>query len=190
MILHTETSKLMLNWSFLFEVLHKPTLLPSTFKNKAQIARGSIKNPRELPGAISGPWTLAVRNFGFRAHDVRRAHNILRPPPLKGKSWICPWSMFVSFFSTQVLVCFYSSSSILWLQTTKLVLLGKILLIILCKCHTLFTNNTTNHSKIAFSITTINEEKSMLKPVIRFLIFEGSTTNNYEVNFFRASFSN
>ena len=34
MILHTETSKLMYNyWSFLFEVLHKPTLLPSTFKD-------------------------------------------------------------------------------------------------------------------------------------------------------------
>ena len=31
MILHTKTSKLMYNWSFLFEVLHKPTLLPSTF---------------------------------------------------------------------------------------------------------------------------------------------------------------
>ena len=31
MILHTETSKLMHNWSFLFVVLHKPTLLPSTF---------------------------------------------------------------------------------------------------------------------------------------------------------------
>ena len=34
MILHTETSKLMYmyNWSFLVVVLHKPTLLPSTFK--------------------------------------------------------------------------------------------------------------------------------------------------------------
>ena len=32
MILHTETSKLMYNWSFLFVVLQKPTLLPSTFK--------------------------------------------------------------------------------------------------------------------------------------------------------------
>ena len=32
MILHIETSKLMYNWSFLFAVLHKPTLLPSTFK--------------------------------------------------------------------------------------------------------------------------------------------------------------
>ena len=31
MILHTQTNKLMYNWSFLFEVLHKPTLLPSTF---------------------------------------------------------------------------------------------------------------------------------------------------------------
>ena len=35
MILHTETSKLMYNWSFLFVVLHKPTLLPSTFKGKS-----------------------------------------------------------------------------------------------------------------------------------------------------------
>ena len=33
MILHTETSKLMYNWaSSLNVVLHKPTLLPSTFK--------------------------------------------------------------------------------------------------------------------------------------------------------------
>ena len=31
MTLHTETSKIMCNWSFHFEVLHKPTLLPSTF---------------------------------------------------------------------------------------------------------------------------------------------------------------
>ena len=31
MILHTETSKLMYNWSFLFVDLHKPTLLPSAF---------------------------------------------------------------------------------------------------------------------------------------------------------------
>ena len=32
MILPTETSKLMYNRSFFFVVLHKPTLLPSTFK--------------------------------------------------------------------------------------------------------------------------------------------------------------
>ena len=37
MILHTETSKLMYNWSFLFVVLHKPTLLPSTFKIQEKI---------------------------------------------------------------------------------------------------------------------------------------------------------
>ena len=33
MILHIKTSKLMYKWSFLFVVLHKPTLLPSTFKD-------------------------------------------------------------------------------------------------------------------------------------------------------------
>ena len=32
-ILHTEISKQMYNWSFLFVVWHKPTLLPSTFKS-------------------------------------------------------------------------------------------------------------------------------------------------------------
>ena len=37
MILHTETSKPMYNWSFLFLVLHKPTLLPSTFKTSGYI---------------------------------------------------------------------------------------------------------------------------------------------------------
>ena len=44
MILHTETSKLMYNWSFLFEVLHKPTLLPSTFNDafKVQFFQGFI----------------------------------------------------------------------------------------------------------------------------------------------------
>ena len=33
MILNTETSKPMYNWSFLFVVLQKPTLLPCTFKS-------------------------------------------------------------------------------------------------------------------------------------------------------------
>ena len=37
MILHTETSELMYNWYFLFEVLHKPTLLPSTFNVKFKL---------------------------------------------------------------------------------------------------------------------------------------------------------
>ena len=44
MILHTETSKLMYNWSLLFEVLHKPTLLPSTFKVTTQIDNHEIDN--------------------------------------------------------------------------------------------------------------------------------------------------
>ena len=41
MILHTETSKLVYNWSFLFEDLHKPTLLPNTFKTGPQFKQGS-----------------------------------------------------------------------------------------------------------------------------------------------------
>ena len=47
MILHTETSKLMYNWSFLFEVLHKPTLLPSTFKAVVKsdwFSKGALDN--------------------------------------------------------------------------------------------------------------------------------------------------
>ena len=41
MILHTETSKLMYNyWSFIFVVLHKPTLLPSTFNKQHLELRG------------------------------------------------------------------------------------------------------------------------------------------------------
>ena len=55
MILHTETSKLMYNWSFLFVVLHKPTLLPSTFK--AQWMRPWALNC-EVPG--SNPLAAAV----------------------------------------------------------------------------------------------------------------------------------
>ena len=44
MILHTETSKLVYNWSFLFVVLHKPTLLPSTFNRTIDINRSSMAN--------------------------------------------------------------------------------------------------------------------------------------------------
>ena len=43
MILHTETSKLMYNWSFLFEVLHKPTLLLSTFKENQEPISGCVQ---------------------------------------------------------------------------------------------------------------------------------------------------
>ena len=34
-------------------------------KNKAQIARQSIKTTLELPGPLSGPWTPAESEFGF-----------------------------------------------------------------------------------------------------------------------------
>ena len=42
MILHTETSKLMYNWSFLCYILHKQTLLPSTFNKEYYIESYSI----------------------------------------------------------------------------------------------------------------------------------------------------
>ena len=42
------------------------------FKNKAQIARESIKTPKSLIlGHLTGPWKPAVREFGLRARDVR-----------------------------------------------------------------------------------------------------------------------
>ena len=50
-------------------------------KNKAQIARESIKTTRELPGPLSGPWTPAEREFGPELVMFVRAHNLLRPPP-------------------------------------------------------------------------------------------------------------
>ena len=56
MILHTETSKLMYNWSFLFIVLHKPTLLPSTFNSA--FTHGLFKKNREkFPGNV---WLVTV----------------------------------------------------------------------------------------------------------------------------------
>ena len=57
MILHTETSKLMYNWPFLFVVLHKPTLLPSTFKAHFQ---GIIKGIGQW-FSNSGPPSLSIR---------------------------------------------------------------------------------------------------------------------------------
>ena len=56
MILHTETSKLMYNWSFLVVVLHKPTLLPSTFKVSSHIyTTAKKKRPNQL-GYLVGIW--------------------------------------------------------------------------------------------------------------------------------------
>ena len=51
-------------------------------KNKAQIARESIKKPQELPGPLSGPWTPAVSEFfGLRIRDVRVSTYFAPPPP-------------------------------------------------------------------------------------------------------------
>ena len=49
-------------------------------KNKAQIARESIKTNLELPGPLSGPWTPAECEFSFALVMCVRAHNMLRPP--------------------------------------------------------------------------------------------------------------
>ena len=46
-ILHTETSKLMFNWSFLCVVLHKPTLLPSTFNNNGNNNNNNNNNDND-----------------------------------------------------------------------------------------------------------------------------------------------
>ena len=48
MILQTEASKLMYNWSFLCLVLHKPTLLPSTFKCRKEIHTLCKHSEREI----------------------------------------------------------------------------------------------------------------------------------------------
>ena len=49
MVLHTETSKLMYIWSFIFVVLHKPTLLPSTFNEQLYENGNNIMNSPPPP---------------------------------------------------------------------------------------------------------------------------------------------
>ena len=49
-------------------------------KNKAQIARESIKTALELPGPLGGPWTPAESEFGFALVCVRAHNHLLRPP--------------------------------------------------------------------------------------------------------------
>ena len=66
MTLHTETSKLMYNLSFLFVVLHKPTLLPSTF-NHRRMRRGGGGGGRGalcLPPPPPPPPFLKTKNSG------------------------------------------------------------------------------------------------------------------------------
>ena len=67
--------------------VHAPPKIGSTIffirmlKNKAQIARESIKTTLELPGPLSGPWTPAESEFGSALVMCVLAHNLLRPPP-------------------------------------------------------------------------------------------------------------
>ena len=44
---------------------------PILYQNKAQIARESVKHTESFQCPYGGPYTSAVRDFGFRARDVR-----------------------------------------------------------------------------------------------------------------------
>ena len=48
-------------------------------KNKAQIARETIKITLELPGLFSGPWTPAESEFDSARVMCVLAHNLLHP---------------------------------------------------------------------------------------------------------------
>ena len=55
-------------------------------KNKAQVARESIKTTLEFPGPLMGPWTLAEGEFGSALVICvlgLLAHKLFRPPPPK-----------------------------------------------------------------------------------------------------------
>ena len=58
----------------------KKTLFIRMLKNKAQIARESIKTTLELPGPLSWPWTPAESDFGSALVMCVLAHNLLHPP--------------------------------------------------------------------------------------------------------------
>ena len=67
MILHTETNKLMYNWSFLFLVLHKLTLLPSTFKTRSIFwSKGVFCN--KIP--VNGTTSLRESPSSFANHTI------------------------------------------------------------------------------------------------------------------------
>ena len=67
MILYTDTSKRMYNWSFLFVVLHKPTLLPSTFKCKyfKHVSRILFIVPK--PWRRHFLWLISLNIYAFSA---------------------------------------------------------------------------------------------------------------------------
>ena len=57
-----------------------PLFFIRMLKNKAQIARESIKTTLELPGPLSWPWTPAESDFGSALVMCVLAHNLLHPP--------------------------------------------------------------------------------------------------------------
>ena len=65
-------------------------------KNKAQIARESIKKILELPGPLRGPWTPADSEFGSGLVMCVWEHNLLRPPSLNENSGSAPVSIQVN----------------------------------------------------------------------------------------------
>ena len=76
MILHTETSKLMYNWSFLFEVLHKPTLLLSTFNSYVASTYTIMKIH-----------TMHLHEFGLVVNAPRIEELWTRSTNIDTKSW-------------------------------------------------------------------------------------------------------
>ena len=62
-------------------MLFNPIFFIRMLKNKAQIARESIKITPELPGPLRRPWTPAESEFGSALVMCVLAHNLLRPPP-------------------------------------------------------------------------------------------------------------
>ena len=83
MILHTETSKLMYNWSFLFEVLHKPTLLPSTFNilflSFFQDWSTRAKSHAQTGWRMSQKFSLLVIKFGVKSSPMGSVAHIILP---------------------------------------------------------------------------------------------------------------
>ena len=83
-------------WSTIFKILFCIRML----KNKAQIARKSIKTLELLRGL----WSLDPGRRGFSLFAIVMCartiilYNLLRPPPPKWKSWIRPCMRRVKFF--------------------------------------------------------------------------------------------
>ena len=92
MILHTETSTLMYNWSFICVVLHKPTVLPSTFKIMTT-QRGTVETHEESipPPPPPPPRGRNVKDSraactGQRSDVLLPGNNMRQPAPF--------WSVF------------------------------------------------------------------------------------------------